>query len=66
MIDFVDEPPGLSRQIRVRTPYGAPTLNQLYLSKIYCPHCRQPHQMAGLDYWLTYDDELTLERARAA
>ena len=34
------------------------TLNQLYLSKIYCPHCRQPHQMAGLDYWLTYDDEL--------
>jgi arylsulfatase A-like enzyme len=22
------------------------------LSKVYCPHCRQPHQMAGIEYWL--------------
>jgi len=42
------------------------TFNQLYLSKIYCPQCRQPHQMAGLDYWLIYEDVLTLETARAA
>jgi hypothetical protein len=24
------------------------TLSSLELSKIYCPHCRQPHQMAGI------------------
>ena len=28
------------------------TLQQLELAKIYCPHCRQPHQMAGIEYWL--------------
>ena len=29
------------------------TLQQLELSKVYCPHCRQQHQMAGIRYWLT-------------
>ena len=29
------------------------TLSSLELSKIYCPHCRQPHQMAGIEYRLT-------------
>jgi hypothetical protein len=29
------------------------TLQQLELSKVYCPHCRQQHQMAGIPYWLT-------------
>jgi hypothetical protein len=29
------------------------TLERLELSKIYCPHCRQAHQMAGIHYWLT-------------
>ena len=29
------------------------TLERLELSKIYCPHCRQAHQMAGIQYWLT-------------
>jgi hypothetical protein len=28
------------------------TLQQLELSKVYCPHCRQQHQMAGIPYWL--------------
>jgi hypothetical protein len=29
------------------------TLSSLEFSKIYCPHCRQAHQMAGIQYWLT-------------
>jgi hypothetical protein len=28
------------------------TLHQLELSKVYCSHCRQQHQMAGIPYWL--------------
>ena len=28
------------------------TLQQLKLSKVYCPHCRQQHQLAGILYWL--------------
>jgi hypothetical protein len=28
------------------------TLQRLELSKVYCPHCRQQHQMAGIRYWL--------------
>ena len=29
------------------------TLEQLRSEKIYCPHCRQPHHMAAIEYWLT-------------
>jgi hypothetical protein len=29
------------------------TLECCELSKIYCSHCRQQHQMAGIEYWLT-------------
>jgi hypothetical protein len=29
------------------------TLECLEFSKVYCPHCRQTHQMAGMEYWLT-------------
>jgi hypothetical protein len=28
------------------------TLEHCELSKIYCPHCRQQHQIAGIEYWL--------------
>jgi uncharacterized protein YbaR (Trm112 family) len=28
-------------------------LESLELSKIYCPRCRQLHQMAGIPYWLS-------------
>jgi hypothetical protein len=28
------------------------TLQRLEVSKVYCPHCRQQHQMAGIPYWL--------------
>jgi len=29
------------------------TLERLGLGKVYCPHCRQPHQMVGIKYWLS-------------
>jgi hypothetical protein len=35
------------------------TLKALELAKVYCPHCRQQHQMAGIKYWLT--EEYLLE-----
>ena len=28
------------------------TLGQVDWAKIYCPHCQQSHQMAGISYWL--------------
>jgi hypothetical protein len=30
-----------------------PTLQRLELGRVYCPHCRQQHQMAGIKYWLS-------------
>jgi hypothetical protein len=33
------------------------TLNQLDLAKVFCPHCRQPHHMVGVEYWLSQVDE---------
>jgi len=29
------------------------TLERPGLGKVYCPHCRQPHQMVGIKYWLS-------------
>jgi hypothetical protein len=34
------------------------TLQRLELSKVYCPHCLQQHQMAGIPYWLVEADLL--------
>jgi hypothetical protein len=42
------------------------TLNELELSKIYCPHCRQPHPMAGIEYWLETHQAEQDEAAKAA
>jgi hypothetical protein len=27
--------------------------NDWSLGRVYCPHCRQQHQMAGIKYWLS-------------
>ena len=45
------------------------TLQQLELSKVYCPNCRQQHPMAGIPYWLARVDLLDsthYETAKAA
>ena len=38
------------------------TISSLELSKVYCPHCRQAHQMAGIEYWLTDIDTFEVVR----
>jgi hypothetical protein len=37
-----------------------PTLQQLESEEVSCPYCRQPHQMAGIEYWLAKpsDDDI--------
>jgi hypothetical protein len=44
------------------------SLSQMDVAKVYCPHCRQPHQMVGIEYWLSQVDEPTplKETAEAA
>jgi hypothetical protein len=42
------------------------TLQQLELSKVYCPHCRQQHQMAGIRYWLAEVELLESTRYEVA
>ena len=43
------------------------TVNQLDLAKVFCPHCRQPHHMVGVEYWLSQVDEpAPLEEAAEA
>jgi hypothetical protein len=45
--------PATGEEVSTGIEMDTPTLNQLDLSKIYCPQCRQPHHMFGTDYWLS-------------
>jgi hypothetical protein len=36
------------------------TLDSLEFAKVYCPTCRQTHQMAGIRYWITAVNEIEL------
>jgi hypothetical protein len=45
--------PATGEEVSTGIEMDAPTLNQLDLSKIYCPQCRQPHHMFGTEYWLS-------------
>jgi hypothetical protein len=42
--------PAIGKEVSTGIEMDLVTLEQLELSKIYCPHCRQPHQMAGMRY----------------
>ena len=33
------------------------TLQQLESEEVSCPHCRQTHRMAGIEYWLARPSE---------
>jgi hypothetical protein len=44
--------PATGEQVSTGIEMDLATLQRLELSKTYCPHCRQPHQMAGIQYWL--------------
>jgi hypothetical protein len=45
--------PATGAQVSTGIEMELVTLKQLELSKVYCPHCRQQHQMAGIRHWLT-------------
>jgi hypothetical protein len=45
--------PGAGAEVSTGVEMELETLQQLELSKVYCPHCRQQHQMAGIKYWLS-------------
>ena len=45
--------PATGRKSRRVWKWTSPTLQRLELGRVYCPHCRQQHQMAGIKYWLT-------------
>jgi len=44
--------PAMGAEVSTGLDMDLATLQQLELSKVYCPHCRQQHQMAGIRYWL--------------
>ena len=45
--------PATGNEVSTGIEMDLATLSSLELVKIYCPHCRQPHQMAGIEYWLS-------------
>ena len=45
--------PATGEEVSTGLEMDLPTLQRLELGRVYCPHCRQAHQMAGLQYWLT-------------
>jgi len=40
--------PAMGAEVSTGIEMEPVTLQQLELSKVYCPHCRQQHQMAGI------------------
>jgi hypothetical protein len=45
--------PATGEEVSTGIEMDLATLERLQLEKIYCPDCRQPHQMAAIEYWLT-------------
>jgi len=44
--------PATGEEVSTGLEMELPTLQRLELGRVYCPHCRQQHQMAGIPYWL--------------
>jgi hypothetical protein len=55
--------PATGEEVSTGIEMDTRTLNQLNLSKIYCPQCRHPHHMFGTEYWLSRVDLPTEEAA---
>ena len=45
--------PSTGEEVSTGLEMDLPTLQRLELGRVYCPHCRQQHQMAGIKYWLS-------------
>jgi hypothetical protein len=54
--------PATGEEVSTGLEMDLPTLERLELGKVYCPRCRQLHQMAGIQYWLS--EVYLLETAR--
>ena len=44
--------PATGEEVSTGLEMDLPTLQRLELGRVYCPHCRQQHQMTGIPYWL--------------
>jgi len=40
--------PATGEEVSTGLEMDLPTLQRLELGRVYCPHCRQQHQMAGI------------------
>jgi hypothetical protein len=49
--------PATGEEVSTGIEMDLATLSQLDLAKVFCPHCRQPHHMVGVEYWLSQIDE---------
>jgi hypothetical protein len=60
--------PATGEEVSTGIEMDLATLSQMDVAKVYCPHWRQPHQMVGIEYWLSQVDEPTplKETAEAA
>ena len=54
--------PATGEEVSTGIEMDLATLSQLDVAKVYCPLCRQPHQMVGIEYWLSQVDEPTPRR----
>jgi hypothetical protein len=55
--------PASGEEVSTGVEMDIPTLSQLELAKVYCPHCQQPHHMFGVEYWLSHTDMPITEAA---
>jgi len=55
--------PASGEEVSTGVEMDTPTLSQLELAKIYCPHCQRPHHMFGVEYWLSHTDMPITEAA---
>src|SRR5262245_49328859 len=49
--------PATGEEVSTGIEMDLATLSQLDLAKVFCSHCRQPHHMVGVEYWLSQIDE---------
>jgi hypothetical protein len=48
--------PATGREVFTGIEMDLPTLIQLDLARVwrvYCPHCREPHEMIGIEHWVS-------------
>jgi hypothetical protein len=49
--------PAIGVQVSTGIEMDLATLDSLEFPKVHCSHCRQTHQLAGMHYWITAENE---------